>query len=223
MRTVVLGFDPGGINQFGWCTAEADNGDARIRLIASGIADAAEPAVAAALRAAGDISHLQAAGIDSPLFWSANGDRQVDRIIRDAMILAGARNVHGTVQQVNSLRGACLAQGIMAADLLRRRSPSIRLTESHPKALLWLLKVATKDRRTTAVTLEHLLEFIECDAHALTEHERDAALGAVAALAMVRHATGWRDLVPDEQEPFILVSPVEYWMPLPPQSSGLGT
>jgi hypothetical protein len=151
----------------------------------------------------------------SPLFWVASGDRKVDKTIRKAMSDLGAVNVYGTVRQANSLRGACLAQGIMAAHLLRRDLSNVRLTESHPKALLWLLKVASQHHRVLDVTLEHLVDFIEEGSRSLSEHERDAAVGAVGAFAMLRSASGWRDLAPDEEEPFVPVAPVEYWMPIP--------
>jgi len=95
-----------------------------------------------------DSMQLAGAGIDSPLFWVANGDRRVDQAVRAKMQALGARSVWGTVQSVNSLRGACLAQGILAAQLLRSRFPNIRITESHPKALLWLMGFANRQRGT---------------------------------------------------------------------------
>jgi predicted nuclease with RNAse H fold len=211
---VVLGFDPGGIGQFGWCVAEAAR-EGRIKIRKSGIANSAAEAYGCSLEWVSDKTEIAAVGIDSPLFWVASGDREVDRTIRKAMADVGAVNVYGTVQQVNSLRGACLAQGIMTAHLLRRDVSNVRLTESHPKALLWLLEIASQRRRVLDVTLEHLADFVEDERYSLSEHERDAALGAVGAFAMLRGASGWRDLAPDEEEPFVPVAPVEYWMPIP--------
>jgi hypothetical protein len=126
----------------------------------------------------------------------------------------GAINVGGTVQHVNSLRGACLSQGIMAAHLLRRELPEIRITESHPKALLWILHIARIKRPVAEIGIGHLGDFIESESPHLSEHERDAALGAVAALAMMNKWSGWRDLHREEKNAFNPVSPVEYWMPL---------
>jgi len=57
-------------------------------------------------------------------------------------------------------------------------------------------------------------EFIVSDAQHLSEHERDAALGAVGASMMMSQAAGWRNLASDEDDAFAPVSPVEYWMPL---------
>jgi len=211
---VILGFDPGGKNQFGWCVAEGTN-SGRLRLRASDIASHAAEAVTAALRSSGDFGKVEAAGIDSPLFWVADGDRRADMTVRSAMKRVGAINVSGTVQHVNSLRGACLSQGIVAAHLLRRELPEIRITESHPKALLWLLHVASRIKRpVTEVGIGHLRDFVECEWSRLSDHERDAALGAVAASAMINRRSGWRDLYLEENNPFTPVSPVEYWMPV---------
>ena len=77
-----------------------------------------------------DLGQIAAAGIDSPLFWVASGDRQADKRVRKGMKLFNAPNVGGTVQRVNSLRGACVVQGIMAAHLLLKETPAIRLTYS---------------------------------------------------------------------------------------------
>ena len=210
---VILGFDPGGKNQFGWCVAQGTN-SGHLHLCASHVASHADEAVRAALRRAAEFGRVEAAGIDSPLFWVADGDRKADKSVRSAMKRLGAKNVGGTVQQVNSLRGACLSQGVMAAHLLRREVPEIRITESHPKALLWLLNVATIKRPVVEICIGHLGDFIESKSLSLSDHERDAALGAVAAWAMINRRSGWRDLCREEEYAFTPVSPVEYWMPI---------
>jgi hypothetical protein len=210
---LILGLDPGGVGRFGWCVAESI-GKGRVRLRESGIADHAAQALERASKHVANSERLVAAGVDSPLFWLAKGDRRADQLIRAAMKGLGATNVHGTVQQVNSLRGACLVQGVMAAHLLRIKTPQIRLTETHPKALLWLIKVASRQRRAADVRMENLVEFIECEATHLSEHERDAAIGAVGATAMLLALDGWKDLAADEDGAFAPVPPVEYWMPV---------
>lgn len=211
---IILGFDPGGIGRFGWCVAEGTPAG-ELWLCEAGVADHAAGAVSAALNHAGDPRWIRAAGIDSPLFWVADGDRRAERSIRAAMTRLGAKNVGGTVQQVNSLRGACLVQGIMATRLLRQALPTVGVTESHPKALLWLLKIANEDRRVAEVTITHLSEFVKVpESLQLSDHQRDAALGAVGAWAMVTRPAGWRDLFQDEEGAFVPVAPVEYWMPI---------
>jgi hypothetical protein len=159
---VILGFDPGGKNQFGWCVAQGTT-SGHLQLRASNIASHAHEAVTCALKKAAEFGRVEAAGIDSPLFWVADGDRKADKSIRNAMKGLGAINVGGTVQQVNSLRGACLSQGMMAAHLLRRELPEIRITESHPKALLWLLRVAGIKLPVIEIGINQLGDFMESE------------------------------------------------------------
>lgn len=207
---VVLGFDPGGQESFGWCVAEAV-GSGELTLRDHGLASHAGEAVRKALDSVGERSRIKAAGIDSPLFWIADGDRNADKVVRSALRRYRAGS---TVQHVNSLQGACLVQGILTAYLLRQALPAIRITESHPKALLWLLALASKGRPVGEVAMWHLADLVRCDARRLSEHVRDAALGAVAALAMIEKRVAWCDLYRRETKPFAPISPVEYWMPI---------
>jgi len=206
-----VGLDPGGDGQFGWCIIAGS--ERPLSLIHSGCASDAAAAVRSLLGALGPSPEVHGVGIDSPLFWTPSGARRVDYLVREAIKAAGAPNAGGTVQHVNSLRGACLTQGVVAAHLLRQAIPGVRITEAHPKALLWLMKIASADRRVRQVTLGHLVELITCVTAELSEHERDAALGALAAWAMVSAAAGWRDIALEEEDAFAPVPPVEYWMP----------
>lgn len=207
-----VGFDPGGDKQFGWCVIE---GAARpFSLVHSGCVSDAAAAVEAVVRVAGVEGRIDGVGIDSPLYWTPTGRRRVDRIVREAIKAAGAPTAGGTVQQVNSLRGACLTQGVVAAHLLRCAFPGVRITEAHPKALLWLINIASADRRVLDVSMEQLGEFISCPGASLSEHERDAVLGAVAAWAMVTGAVGWRDTAGEDSDAIVPFPPVEYWMPV---------
>lgn len=83
------------------------------------------------------------------------------------------------------------------------------------------MEIANKERPVREVRMAHLSKLIDCDwqepsehLQEPSEHERDAALGAVAALEMLRKADGWRDLALDENDAFVPVAPVEYWMPI---------
>jgi len=210
---ILLGFDPGGIHQFGWCVSEAKS-DVGLQLLEAGVADDANGAVNAALASIKDFQDVCGAGIDSPLYWPTQGSRKADVLIRHRMRKLGARNVGGSVQSLNSLRGACIAQGMIAAHLLRRRIPSIRITETHPKALLWLIEVARRDLPVSEIQISHLTELIAAHGKSNCEHERDAVLGSIAAWAMVVARPGWQDLFLEEHETFVPVSPVEYWMPV---------
>jgi hypothetical protein len=211
---IILGFDPGGIGGFGWCAVESiANG--RLLLRGSGLADHASGAVTAAVNSAEGFGEIKAAAIDSPLFWAADGDRDVDKVIRGAIRMMGAGNAGGTVQQVNSLRGACLTQGILAAHLLRVKLPAVRITESHPKALLWLLQIANSQRPVVEIDCSHLSGLVDFETSVRSDHERDAVLGAFAAWAMMSARQGWRNLYRHSESTFVPVFPVEYWMPIP--------
>ena len=211
MSGVLIGLDPGGRVAFGWSIVE-DAATLPLRVLASGVADCAAEAVRSVVDAAG-AAHVLAAGVDAPLYWVSDGDRASDGQLREAICARGSSG--GTVQHVNSLRGACLVQGMMAALLLRQDNAALSTSEAHPKALLWLLEVATKEHHPSSVSLGSLSPFFRSDRHDQpTEHERDAALGALSAWAMVRKPEAWCHLSRlDEGFMSPLVPPPGYWMP----------
>ena len=152
------------------------------------------------------VASIEAAGIDAPLWWSSGrgGDREADKYLRKRI-----ENSSGTVQAANSLRGAALVQGVMVAWALPGKFPQLKLSESHPKALLkyWDSGATAKDENWTKIA-DRLGE--------KTDHERDALLGAFAAR---EGSTGrWTgDLtqlvrLPSEQNPATVPwGPVSYW------------
>ena len=154
----------------------------------------------------GDPSVL-AAGIDAPLFWGKKGNRAIDAILRQALKRSNFPTPGGTVQEVNSLRGACLVQGVLLAKYLRETwNPPI--TETHPKALQHLLRHSGQPEMTELARLTEGLED--------REHERDATLSAIGAWAMYKKLPGWQNLYDREccpVQPFD--TPVAYWMPIP--------
>jgi hypothetical protein len=97
-------------------------------------------------------------------------------------------------------------------------SNGVSITESHPKALLWLLGKATPKHRPAEIALDELGEYVYVDENKIrgaSEHERDAVLGAVAAFAMDSRLMGWQDLYPLESNTITpLDPPPAYWMPL---------
>lgn len=195
---VLLGFDPGGIKKFGWATLHVDE-VGEIASLATGVASNAPEAVRNA--AHGATSEPVGIGIDAPLFWVQEGDRRVDSYLRNRVRAAGGHN--GTVNSVNSLRGACLVQGILTARIVATSWPSAIITEAHPKALLRLH--AEAERFVT----NHLPPIHK-------EHERDAAIAAFAALAAVTTRQSWRNLVleMEEVDPFFPGGrEVSYWFP----------
>lgn len=197
MDVFLLGFDPGGRNSFGWaCLCIGESGTPVA--LNTGCASSAQVAITEASRHAAGSSPV-AVGIDAPLFWVAEGDRMADARIRRLVCAAGGRG--GTVGHVNSLRGACLVQGILAARQVAETWPCAIVTEAHPKALLQIHSEAD--------------EFIKNNLpHAPTEHQRDAALAAYTAWAIAAKFPGWRDLVPEEHAPFFPSGhQVSYWWP----------
>jgi hypothetical protein len=191
-----VGLDPGGQASFGWSVLHVDP-DSQVRLqrgTSSNVVVAID-----CLTAELDGACPDAVGIDSPLFWVPVGDRQADRFVRRMVCAAGGSS--GTVSHVNSLRGACLVQGALAAHYAAQRWPTSLITEAHPKALL---RVSVAAREFIA---SHL-------AGSDDEHQRDAMLAAYSAWAAASSFVGWRDLVSDEATPFFPAGrQVSYWFP----------
>jgi hypothetical protein len=98
----------------------------------------------------------------------------------------------------------------------QRAGNSIPITESHPKALLWLVGKATPEHHPAHVALSDLTEYVVRDSFSeASEHERDASLGATAAFAMESRFGEWRNLYALEPKPITpLNPPPAYWMPL---------
>ena len=249
---VILGFDPGGRtgDKFGWCICLSDLG--QLRVYRTGRARNAEHAlerVSSELLASELLrsARIVASGIDAPMFWTNTGERRVDAIIRNAGVIrdTGERRVcphpeHQppanvkwcpyplNVQEINSLWGACLAQGLLLGRLLHGcRRFDAPITEAHPKALLCLLGICRAD-------LDELVQGVEqipcqtCrpvpgqlvrganDRPCPAEDEEDAVLAAYAAWSMHQQSRGWRDLLREERN-YVLPfgTPVSYWMPIP--------
>jgi predicted nuclease with RNAse H fold len=151
------GADPGGKSQFG--VAALDNNG----LFKTWLCSSVDEALA-------KIAEPTGIGIDSPLWWSSGegGGRFADSWLRRTYRIAP-----GTVQSVNSLKGAAVVQGVTLALRLRRSDPSIPITESHPKALIVALKLPNWEAICGRFGLH--------GSEPKTEHERDAVLSAVAA------------------------------------------
>lgn len=211
-RNVIVGLDPGGRNAFGWCVSE-DTECLPLTIRNHDVANHAHGAVEAALGHVRAADRIAGVGIDSPLFWTPDGDRSVDKLLRQEIRRRGGAT--STIMSVNSLQGACLVQGVLAGQLIRRQFPDARITEAHPKALLWLLSLARVGIRVNEVSSSALSKLLLFDSSMISEHERDAALGAVTAWAMLHGPEGWRDIAKDESNAiYPWDAPVAYWMPL---------
>ncbi|MBM4273430.1 MAG: DUF429 domain-containing protein [Deltaproteobacteria bacterium] len=209
---VFLGFDPGGKGSFGWAVCiDKDDG---LDIVATGLADHAKGALEQSLNAKPKGGSIAGAGIDAPMFWVNSECRESDNIVRKAIKHLGAKSPGGTVQHFNSLRGACVIQGLLILKLLRRLYPNLPITEAHPKALLWLMGIARKDYEPQMVTSRDLSKVNIRGTRFRSEDERDAVLGAFTAQMMVRKKPNWDDLLKYEKDPILAGNPpIGYWMP----------
>ncbi len=132
------------------------------------------------------------------------------------MLACGAKCPAGTVQAVNSLRGACIAQAVLAAQEFVLRFPHATIVESHPKASLLLLGLKPSKLTSHAAILRLLgpyVTFCKTCGRA-NEHVRDAALAALAANAALLRLAGWEDIAVDDQaNPFKATEPTRFFVP----------
>lgn len=79
-----------------------------------------------------------------------------------------------------------------------------------------MLGEATKTRKVAGITASLLGKYFEVGIHALvTDHERDAAFGALTAWAMIHLAPGWEDIrMRDPRAMSPLAEPLGYWVPV---------
>ena len=125
VRRVWIGADPGGKGKFGIAILTDDEPPQ------TALTDCADEA---ALFVREHLTGVPVGvGVDAPLWWSSgrSSDRLADQWLRQRYSLSG-----GEVQTANSLTGAALVQAAMFIRLIREAYPGVRVTESHPKALL---------------------------------------------------------------------------------------
>jgi len=217
--SIYLGFDPGGAGEFGWCVAQESTDSATglpLIIVEAGIAMHAKEAVCEASQLIPSSELPAAAGIDAPLIWSRGAGRQAEPLLREQIRHAGCGTAEGTVQHVNSLRGACVVQGMMTAVLLRERFEEIPLSEAHPKAWLWIAEITNRRPSVAEITVADLPEWCVSPKSDLRDHQRDAAISCLSSWAMIRRTDGWHDLYQAEEEGEIytpLEPPLAYWMP----------
>ncbi len=173
-----IGVDPGGIDKFGLaflnqagelkCFRESSVDDAVCKIF-SEIPE----------------NNVLGMGIDAPMWWSSKpgGGRKSDDLIRKNVI------EKRTVFSGNSLQGAALIGGMLLALRIREKYPQVKITESHPKALLQTLI----KKETGEITIEDLnvempkmrQRFPEMfqisDGWPSNEDEQDAAVASVCA------------------------------------------
>jgi len=197
VRRVWIGADPGGKGQFGIAVLTGEEPPQ------TALADCADEAV---LFIHEHINQAPAGvGVDAPLWWSSgqSSDRLADRWLRQRYSLSG-----GEVQTANSLTGAALVQAAMFILRIREVYPGVRVTESHPKALL---------KSVYGNSWDVFSAHFHINGPRPIEHTRDAIIAAVAA----REAFEGRwthDLsinrLPSEQDPNnYWLAPVHYFWP----------
>ena len=194
MKEFVAGFDPGGQGNFGWCLAELTD---PLNVICQGTKNCADEAFDEIKKRLNDTNgRILAAGIDAPLYWTRQGDsRESDVCVRR---ISGASS--GTVQAVNSLRGACLIQGFFLATRIESEYPDCMITETHPKALVAVSSEARK-----------IVEIVE---GVWNEHEADALISAWVAAQCLRHG-GKQNLFECDKKENIhtFLKKTMYWWP----------
>ena len=207
---VFLGFDPGGVGNFGWSVCQPTAGGEELRIKETGVGNNASHVLERVkhyLKSKGLQERVCAAGIDAPLFWNETGaDREVDKLIRKRLPAAkkGMQQI-ANKNSVISVRGrnmwaGLLMQGPLLANLLRQKF-AIPITESHPGALAYL------DNRMRGLIID-----LPSDDRA---HERDATFAAYAAWRMSELDPKWRNLFCEERNRILpLGTPVSYWMPI---------
>ena len=191
-----VGADPGGARNFGLCLLGSD------LTAKTWCVDCADEAVA--LVVAHSTRPPLGVGIDAPMWWSSGpgGGRLADSWIRKTYGLSP-----GQVQAVNSLQGAALAQGMLFVERLREHFPTVRVTESHPNAVL----------RALSVEWPEFCDQFGLEMETDTKHERDAMIAAISAREGFEGRWA-RDLslarYPSEQDPTrYWLAPMQYFWP----------
>ena len=153
-----VGTDPGGKNAFGLAFVN----------MSGHVTCATVSSVDEAVKKITTIGEPLALGIDAPMWWSAceGAGRMADARLR---IRYGISS--GTIQSGNSLKGAALIGGALLASRIREEFPGIRITESHPKALLLAMGI-DEGRFAARFGVEMGWR---------NEHERDAVVAAICA------------------------------------------
>jgi predicted nuclease with RNAse H fold len=194
-----MGVDPGDEGNFGLAILKSDD---TCYTCTVDYVDAAVDAIR------GHVHSLPAGiGVDAPLWWSSgrSGLRKADQWIRDKY---GLHPRH--VQAVNSLWGSVLAQGMMFVARMREVFPDVKVTETHPKAVLAALGEDPWRAHFNAIPTSLTLD-------GKPDHERDAVISAIAAREGFEGR--WtKDLVddryPSEQNPSAhWLAPIHYFWP----------
>jgi predicted nuclease with RNAse H fold len=210
----ILGTDPGGKKgngQFGWALVKYVPGEPPPQHLTATYSDVGHDANEVWTRAneaLGASDQIVAMGVDAPLGYDETGDRRIDPYIREVLRADGSRS-GPTPCAVNSLRGACLAQGVVISLIAQAAGVRI-ISESYPRAVRDLRSGSTAQCRS-------------CSVPTLLCHQCDATLSSLSAWAyLVNMATGtnpkgwenWHTLHGGLRPKFMVVADHEYWLPV---------
>ncbi len=222
-NTTVIGLDPGGQKAFGWCimTISSEGEIVKMEKGTGSFIDSIIDRIASELDSFNP-SIPSAVGIDAPLYWStaiqgSKSERVSDRLIRQLM--NPNEGVSSSVLHVNSLRGACLVNGILSIVRLREKWSKIKITEAHPGALKII--VPEQIERFIESRSPKIVDFPPEKIKDKNNHEYDAAIAAFSAWKMIIGSEVWTDLIieekKDDKEKEKLFFPagenIAYWFP----------
>ena len=154
-----------------------------------------------------NVDRIIAIGIDAPLGFDYGTDRRIDEAIRHRLKSSGSSSSSTPIAQ-NSLRGACLAQGLLIGHLAIESGIDL-ISESFPRAVSALYP-----------TLQ--ASCMNCSNRTVGCHECDATLSAASGWAMrsnfvgesIRGWENWHALQSSALRPDWFVIPDhEYWLP----------
>jgi len=227
MTQYIVGFDPGGKGKFGWCIIpvnafvgqgtptdldpknvignESQNGSqSGTNLVKGGTVANATSAFTAIQNHLSASDSIVAVGIDAPLSYDGRNDRQIDIKLRNTW-----QTIQKSIMRVNSLRGACLAQGAVIAQLMTNHFKSTVISESHPRIIMEWLAIGpatgfcTKFHQTSD-------DWRQCDICC-------AGFAAYSAAAAYQAKNGsswqnWTNHYQHQQNQYNVV-PHDYWLP----------
>jgi hypothetical protein len=225
---LIAGYDPGGDHKHGLailtiesgaCKAVKTFGPESARRSKSG---AALHSVRDVLTALNEVGPIAAIGVDTLARWSTSqgGWRQADKLLRnDYGAGEGGKGVALSVTAPNSLYGSMSLNGMMVLLELRKKWPSIHITETHPKVLYYAKTNKKYDYPVTRLEMdERLSKWLghpEGFVATKNDHEWDAVVSAYAA--WMGFSGQWKRDLFQNPESADLVSPagqdVHYWWP----------
>ena len=164
-----VGADPGGDNNFGLAFLDAVGKQLSCDTVSS-----VDEAIEQIVRRGAPLG----LGIDAPMWWSSRvgAGRKADDRIRRKYRRDGMPP--GKVQTANSLQGAALVGGMLLALRIRETFPDTRITETHPKAVLYAFEPLPEIESQERSFAERFDVPVDCWRD---EHQRDAIIAAVCA------------------------------------------